>query len=110
MVVSVALSLMLALSGELVPPDGCAVVAAREDGSAVAACADGHTWFVFDRKLTRGGLWSLTHNAPPGLMLLPEQHREEEHPNRRVRLDEELLPALEHLAALHRAERGGALL
>ena len=67
MIVSPALSLMLTLSGGLVPPDGCAVVAVEEDGRAFAACADDQTWFVFEPELTHDGLWSLTHEAPPGM-------------------------------------------
>src|SRR3954453_12699035 len=65
--VSAALSLMLTLGGQLVAPDGCSVVAVWDDGSAVAACTDHHTWFVFEPHLTRHGLWSLTHEEPPGL-------------------------------------------
>ena len=67
MIVSPALSLMLTLGAVLVPPEGCSVVAVAEDGRAFAACADPHTWFVYDPELTDDGLWSLTHNAPPEL-------------------------------------------
>src|SRR4051794_1100649 len=67
-IVSAALSLMLTLSGALVPPDGCAIVVVAEDGSAVAACTDPHTWFVYDPELTHNGLWSLTHTEPLGLV------------------------------------------
>jgi hypothetical protein len=56
MIVSAALSLMLTLGAALVPPDGCSVVAAWLDGRAVAECADGETWFVYDPTLTRDGL------------------------------------------------------
>ena len=76
MVVSAALSLMLTLRGELVPPDGCSVVAAWPDGSAVAACADGESWFVYEPDLTRDGLWSLTRSEPPGLAPLVGLSRE----------------------------------
>ena len=67
MIVSAALSLMLTLGAELIPPDGCTVVAAWPDGRAVAECADGETWFVYDPTLTRDGLWSLTRSEPLGL-------------------------------------------
>lgn len=67
MVVSAALSLMLTLGGELVPPDGCSVIAAWPDGSAVAACVDGGSWFVYEPDLTRDGMWSLTRSEPPEL-------------------------------------------
>jgi hypothetical protein len=70
--VSSALALMLTLGGVLVPPDGCSVVAVAEDGSAVAACADGQTWFMFDPDPTHHGLWSLTHTEPPGLSSFPD--------------------------------------
>jgi hypothetical protein len=69
MIVSAALSLMLTLGAELVPPDGCAVVAAWPDGRAVAECADGETWFVYDPDLIRGGLWSKTSYEPPELTI-----------------------------------------
>ena len=64
MIGSSALSLMLTLGGALVPPDVCWVVAVAEDGSAVAACTDPHTWFVYDPELTHDALWPLTHEAP----------------------------------------------
>ena len=67
MVVSAALATMLTLSGMLVAPDGCRVVAAWEDGRAVAACADPHTWFEFTPDLTRDGMWTIAHVEPPGL-------------------------------------------
>jgi hypothetical protein len=67
MVVSAALSLMLTLGGVLVPPDGCHIVAAWEDGTAVASCVDDQTWFVFAPDITRDGQWSLTHVEPPQL-------------------------------------------
>jgi hypothetical protein len=73
MIVSAALSLMLTLGAELVPPDGCAVVAAWPDGRAVAECVDGATWFVYDPDLIRGGLWSKTSFEPPELAPVREQ-------------------------------------
>ncbi len=76
MVVSAALSLMLTLGAGLLPPDGCSVIAAWSDGSAVAACADGESWFVYEPDLTRDGLWSLTRSEPPGLAPLWELSRE----------------------------------
>ena len=75
MVVSAALSLMLTLGAGLVPPDGCSVIAGWPDGSAVAACADGESWFVYEPDLTRDGLWSLTRSEPPGLAPLGELSR-----------------------------------
>jgi hypothetical protein len=66
-IVSPALSLMLSLGGVLVPPEGCTVVVVAEDGGAVAACMDPHTWFVYEPELTHDGLWSLTHDKPPEL-------------------------------------------
>ena len=69
MVVSAALSLMLTLGAGLTPPDGCRVVAVEEDGSAVAACADGETWFVYDPELTRDGMWTIARDEPPELAL-----------------------------------------
>jgi hypothetical protein len=74
-IVSAALSLMLTLGAELVPPDGCSVIAGWPDGSAVAACADGESWFVYEPDLTRDGLWSLTRSEPPGLAPLGELSR-----------------------------------
>jgi hypothetical protein len=68
--VSAALSMMLTLGGDLVAPDGCWVVAAWENGDAVAACADGETWFVYDPDLTRDGMWSLARSEPPALAAL----------------------------------------
>ena len=67
MIVSPALSLMLTLGAALVPPIGCAVVAVAEDSRAFAACADPHTWFVFEPELTHDGLWSITREEPPEL-------------------------------------------
>ena len=65
---SSALSLMLTVGGALVPRDGCWLShGLAEDGSAVAACTDPHTWFVYDPELTHDALWSLTHEAPAEL-------------------------------------------
>ena len=36
---------------------------------AVAECADGATWFVYDPELTHDGLWSLTREEPPELTI-----------------------------------------
>ena len=69
MLVSPALSLMLALGSVLVPPEGCSVVAVEEDGRAFATCTDPHTWFVYDPDLIRGGLWSKTSYEPPELTI-----------------------------------------
>jgi hypothetical protein len=69
-IVSPALSLMLVLGSVLVPPEGCSVVAVEEDGRAVAACTDPHTWFVYDPELTHDGLWSITHEEPPELAVI----------------------------------------
>jgi hypothetical protein len=60
MIVSAALSLMLTLGAEVV---------AWPDGHAVAECADGETWFVYDPDLIRGGLWSKTSHEPPELTI-----------------------------------------
>jgi hypothetical protein len=84
MVVSAALSLMLTLGAELVPPDGCSVIAGWPDGSAVAACADGESWFVYEPDLTRDGLWSLTRSEPPGLAPLGELSRDSDTDHRRT--------------------------
>lgn len=70
MVVSAGLSLMLTLGAVLTPPDGCQVVAVGEEGSAVAACADGETWFVYDPDVTRDGMWTIFHGEPPELAAL----------------------------------------
>ena len=78
MIVSAALSLMLTLGAELIPPDGCTVVAAWPDGRAVAECVDGATWFVYNPDLIRGGLWSKTSYEPPGLAPLHEQSHKPE--------------------------------
>jgi hypothetical protein len=69
-IVSPALSLMLALGSLLVPPEGCSVVAVEKDGRAFAACTDPDTWFVYDPDLIRGGLWSKTSYEPPELAAL----------------------------------------
>ncbi len=73
MVVSTALTLMLTLGAGLVAPDGCEVVAVWEDGSAVAACSDGNTWFEYDPDMTRDGLWSISRREPPELVALREE-------------------------------------
>jgi hypothetical protein len=65
MIVSAGLSLMLTLSAALTPPDGCRLVAVGEEGDAVAACADGETWFVYDPDLTQDGLWTIAREEPP---------------------------------------------
>jgi hypothetical protein len=70
MLVSTALSLMLTLGAGLVAPDGCEVVAVWEDGSAVATCSDGNTWFEYDPDITRDGLWSISRSEPPELVAL----------------------------------------
>ena len=74
MVVSAALSLMLTLGAGLTAPDGCQIVAVSEEGDAVAACADGATWFVYDPGITRDGLWTMTRDEPPELAALAERH------------------------------------
>jgi len=68
-IVSPALSLMLALGSVLVPPEGCSVVAVEDDGRAFATCTDPHSWFVYDPNLIRGGLWSKTSYEPPELTI-----------------------------------------
>jgi hypothetical protein len=70
MFVTTALSLLLSLGATLVAPEGCQIVAVWEDGSAVAACADGNTWFEYDPDLTRDGLWSISRREPPQLVAL----------------------------------------
>jgi hypothetical protein len=70
MIVSAGLSLMLTLSAALTPPDGCRLVAVGEEGDAVAACADGETWFVYDPEITRDGLWTIVREEPPELAAL----------------------------------------
>jgi hypothetical protein len=72
-IVSAALSLMLTLGAGLVPPDGCEIAAVWDDGSAVAACADGKTWFVYEPDVTQDGLWSLVRDEPPALLSLEKQ-------------------------------------
>jgi hypothetical protein len=70
MIVSVGLSLMLTLSATLTPPDGCRIVAVGEAGDAIAACADGETWFVYDPDITRDGLWTIAREEPRELAAL----------------------------------------
>ena len=70
MIVSAGLSLMLTLGAGLPAPDGCQIVAVWEGGDAVAACADGETWFVYDPDLTRDGLWTIAREEPPELARL----------------------------------------
>ena len=70
MIVSAGLSLMLTLGAALTPPDGCRIVAVGEAGDAVAACADGETWFVYDPEITQDGLWTLSREEPPQLAAL----------------------------------------
>ena len=72
---SSALLLTLTLGGALVSPEGCSVGAVAEDGSAVDACTDPHTWFVYAPQLTHDALWSLTHEGP--LKLAFPRHADE---------------------------------
>ena len=73
MVISAALSLMLTLGAGLPAPDGCQIVSVSEEGDAVAACADGKTWFVYDPDITRDGLWTMARDEPPELAALDER-------------------------------------
>ena len=75
MIVSAGLSLMLTLGAALTAPDGCRVVAVGEEGDAVAACADGETWFVYDPDLTRDGMWTLAREEPAEQAMLLESSR-----------------------------------
>lgn len=70
MIVSAGLSLMLTLGATLTPPDGCQIVAVGYEGNAVAACADGETWFVYYPDVTRDGMWTLSREEPPVLATL----------------------------------------
>jgi hypothetical protein len=65
---------MLTLGAGLPAPDGCQIVAvSEEEGAAVAACADGETWFVYDPGITRDGLWTMTRDEPPEVAALAER-------------------------------------
>lgn len=70
MVISAGLALMLTLGATITPPDGCQIVAVGGEGDAVAACADGETWFVYDPDITRDGMWTLIREEPPELATL----------------------------------------
>ena len=55
-------------------PAGIYATVARggEAGDAVAASADGETWFVYDPDLTQDGLWTIAREEPPELAAITD--------------------------------------